>query len=470
MNQLLDNEYQKKRVKQIHFIGIGGAGMSGIAHILLSEGYKITGSDIKESANTFSLTKAGAKVYIGHKAENIEDASVIVVSSAINEKNPEIQAAREKNIPIIARAEMLAEMMRFRYGVSIAGTHGKTSTTAMLAMIYQEDGLDPTFVNGGIVKSLGQNARLGKSRFLIAESDESDASFLHLNPMVTIVTNIEPDHMQTYDGSFEKMKETYLTFIHNLPFYGLCVLCGDDRNLRQMREKIARKTICYGFDDYNDYQILDYKQQDFSSSFKIKTPKDEVFEIHLQVPGQHNALNATGAFALSYEEGVNSEAIITALAKFQGAGRRFDLLGDFNVNGKTVRLIDDYGHHPTEIDVTIDAARAGWNNGVVMVFQPHRYSRTNDLFDDFSKVLAKVDKLILLDVYSAGEDPIIGASSADLALAVKKQGLEQVYHLSDQKQLSTMLEEMVDDGDLILAQGAGSVSSLSSELCKKWSN
>ena len=467
--QIRDIIPEMRRVKQIHFIGIGGAGMCGIAEILLNEGYHISGSDIAESAVTQRLTCAGANVFIGHKAENIAGASVVVVSSAIRDDNPEVVAAKEARIPVIQRAQMLAELMRFRHGIAVAGTHGKTTTTAMVSMIYAEAGLDPTFVNGGLVKSVGTNAHLGRSRYLIAEADESDASFLHLQPMISIVTNIEPDHMDTYHGDFDEMKQTYVNFLHNLPFYGLAVLCADDADLMSLVPQVGRQVITYGFSENADYRIEDYQQTGFQGHYTVICPSGERIDVLLNVPGRHNALNATAALAVAKEEGIKNEAILAALADYQGAGRRFDQLGQFiRPNGK-VMLVDDYGHHPTEVGVTIQAARQGWENKrIVMIFQPHRYSRTRDLFDDFVQVLSQVDALIMLDVYPAGEAPIVGADSKALCRSIRNLGKVDPVLVSDTAQLGEVLDHLIQDGDLILAQGAGSVSKLSRQLVERW--
>ena len=467
--QIRDIIPEMRRVKQIHFIGIGGAGMCGIAEILLNEGYHISGSDIAESAVTQRLACAGAKVFIGHKAENITGASVVVISSAIRDDNPEVVAAKEARIPVIQRAQMLAELMRFRHGIAVAGTHGKTTTTAMVSMIYAEAGLDPTFVNGGLVKSVGTNAHLGRSRYLIAEADESDASFLHLQPMISIVTNIEPDHMDTYHGDFDEMKQTYVNFLHNLPFYGLAVLCADDADLMSLVPQVGRQVITYGFSENADYRIEDYQQTGFQGHYTVICPNGERIDVLLNVPGRHNALNATAALAVAKEEGIKNGAILAALADFQGAGRRFDQLGQFiRPNGK-VMLVDDYGHHPTEVGVTIQAARQGWENKrIVMIFQPHRYSRTRDLFDDFVQVLSQVDALIMLDVYPAGEAPIVGADSKALCRSIRNLGKVDPILVSDTTQLGDVLDQIIQDGDLILAQGAGSVSKLSRQLVECW--
>ena len=460
---------EMRRVKQIHFIGIGGAGMSGIAEILLNEGYYITGSDIADGTVTQHLVQAGAKIFIGHAAENVAGASVVVVSSAIHEDNPELVAAKQNRIPVIQRAQMLAELMRFRHGIAIAGTHGKTTTTAMIAMIYTQAKLDPTFVNGGLVKSAGKNAHLGASRYFIAEADESDASFLHLQPMVSVVTNIEPDHMDTYEGDFEKMKTTYVKFLRNLPFYGLAVMCADDPVLMELASRVGRQVITYGFSEQADYRIENYEQTGFQGHSRVICPNGERIDVLLNVPGKHNALNATAALIVAKEEGIDNTSILTALAEFQGAGRRFDQLGEFIRPKGKVRLVDDYGHHPTEVDVTIQAARQGWEGKrVVMIFQPHRYSRTRDLFDDFVQVLSKVDALIMLDVYSAGETPIVGADSKALCRSIRNLGKVDPILLSDPAQLGTVLDQIIQDGDLILAQGAGSVSKISRGLAEHW--
>ena len=435
---------EMRRVQQIHFIGIGGAGMSGIAEILLNEGYQISGSDIADSVVTQRLVQAGAQIYIGHAVENIEGASVVVVSSAIHEDNPELIAAKEKRIPVIQRAQMLAEIMRFRHGIAVAGTHGKTTTTAMISMIYTQAKLDPTFVNGGLVKSAGKNAHLGASRYLIAEADESD---------------------------FEKMKATYVKFLHNLPFYGLAVMCADDPVLMELVPKVGRQVITYGFSEHADYRIEDYEQTGFQGHYVVICPNGERINVLLNVPGKHNALNATAALAVAKEEGIDNEAILVALADFQGAGRRFDQLGEFiRPNGK-VRLVDDYGHHPTEVGVTIKAAREGWGDKrIVMIFQPHRYSRTRDLFDDFVQVLSQVDALIMLDVYAAGEAAIVGADSKSLCRSIRNLGKVDPILVSDTSQLGDVLDQIIQDGDLILAQGAGSVSKISRGLAESWKN
>jgi len=388
---------EMRRVRHIHFVGIGGAGMGGIAEVLANEGYHISGSDLAPNPVTQNLIALGATIYFNHRPENVTDASVVVVSSAVSQDNPELVAAREQRIPVIRRAEMLAELMRFRHGIAVAGTHGKTTTTAMVSSIYAEAGLDPTFVNGGLVKAAGTHARLGHSRYLIAEADESDASFLHLQPMVAIVTNIEADHMDTYQGDFENLKQTFINFLHNLPFYGRAVMCVDDAVIRDLIPRVGRHITTYGFSDDADLRIENYEQSGAQGHFTLIRQDKAPLQITLNAPGRHNALNAAAAVAVASEEGIEDNAILAALESFQGTGRRFDLLGEFPtepVNGQpgTAMLVDDYGHHPTEVDATIKAARAGWpDKKLVMVFQPHRYSRTRDLFDDFANVLSHVD-------------------------------------------------------------------------------
>ncbi len=456
---------EMRRVNCIHFIGIGGAGMSGIAEVLLNEGYQITGSDISTNAVTERLESKGATVFIGHQASNIEKASVVVVSTAINEQNPEIQAAREKRIPIVRRAEMLAELMRFRHGIAVAGTHGKTTTTALVTQIYSEAGLDPTFVNGGLVKSAGTNAHLGSSRVLIAEADESDASFLHLQPMATIVTNIEADHMDTYGGDFETLKQTFVDFLHNLPFYGQAIMCIDDPVVRELIPRVSRQVITYGFSEDADVRIENYRQQGQQGIFTVVREGKADLDITLNIPGRHNALNASAAIAVATEDDIEDEAIVRALLRTQGTGRRFDHLGEFETGNGVAMLVDDYGHHPTEVDVTIKAARNGWEDKrLVMIFQPHRYTRTRDLYDDFANVLDQVDVLIMLEVYSAGEKPIAGADSRSLCRTIRSRGKVDPIFVSDSSTLPSVLANVLQDGDLVLTQGAGDVGKVAKHL------
>ncbi|MDT3845407.1 MAG: UDP-N-acetylmuramate--L-alanine ligase [Vibrio anguillarum] len=456
---------EMRRVKCIHFVGIGGAGMSGIAEVLLNEGYQITGSDLASNPVTERLASKGAIIYIGHQATNIELASVVVVSTAIDELNPELKAARERRIPIVRRAEMLAELMRFRHGIAVAGTHGKTTTTALVTQIYSEAGLDPTFVNGGLVKSAGTNARLGSSRILIAEADESDASFLHLQPMVSIVTNIEADHMDTYGGDFETLKQTFIDFLHNLPFYGQAILCIDDPVVREIIPRTSRQVITYGFADDADVRIENYHQQGQQGQFTVVRQGRANLDITLNIPGRHNALNASAAIAVATEDDISDEAILKAMASTQGTGRRFDHLGEFDTGNGVAMLVDDYGHHPTEVGVTIKAARSGWQEKrLVMIFQPHRYSRTRDLYDDFANVLEQVDVLIMLDVYAAGEKPIAGADGRSLCRTIRSRGKIDPIFVPDSTILPSILANVLQDGDLVLTQGAGDIGKVAKHL------
>lgn len=465
---------EMRRVRHIHFVGIGGAGMGGIAEVLANEGYHISGSDLAPNSVTQNLTALGATIYFNHRPENVTDASVVVVSSAVSQDNPELIAAREQRIPVIRRAEMLAELMRFRHGIAVAGTHGKTTTTAMVSSIYAEGGLDPTFVNGGLVKAAGTHARLGSSRYLIAEADESDASFLHLQPMVAIVTNIEADHMDTYQGDFENLKQTFINFLHNLPFYGRAVMCIDDVVIRDLLPRVGRQITTYGFSDDADFRIENYEQRGAQGHFTLVRQDKPRLQITLNAPGRHNALNAAAAVAVASEEGVEDNAILAALESFQGTGRRFDLLGEYStepVNGHagSAMLVDDYGHHPTEVDATIKAARAGWpDKKLVMIFQPHRYTRTRDLFDDFANVLSQVDVLLMLDVYAAGETPIPGADSRALCRTIRGRGKVDPILVPDHDVLPEMLAPLLSGNDLILVQGAGNVGKVARKLadCK----
>ncbi|MCG9713768.1 UDP-N-acetylmuramate--L-alanine ligase [Shewanella insulae] len=456
---------EMRRVKRIHFVGIGGAGMGGIAEVLVNEGYRLSGSDIAENAVTARLKRLGAAIFIGHSADQVEGADVVVVSTAIDASNPEILAAQERRIPIVRRAEMLAELMRYRHGVAVAGTHGKTTTTSLIASVYGQAERDPTFVIGGLLNSAGTNARLGKSRYLIAEADESDASFLHLQPMVSVVTNIEADHMDTYEGNFEKLKSTFVDFLHNLPFYGVAVACIDDPVVREILPRIGRKVVTYGFSDDADVQALNFEQQGYSSRFTVRREGMRDLELRVNLPGRHNVLNALAAIAVATEDEIEDAAIIRALDEFQGIGRRFQQLGEFTTTAGEVMLVDDYGHHPSEVAATIKAARSGWpDKRLVMIYQPHRYSRTRDLYDDFVEVLAQVDCLLLLDVYSAGEAPVPGADSRALCRSIRQRGQLDPIFVAEPEQLQTILPGVLQEGDLLLTQGAGNIGALSRQL------
>lgn len=461
---------EMRRIRQIHFIGIGGVGMCGIAEVLLNQGYDISGSDLKQSAVTERLVALGASIYIGHESANVVDADVVVVSTAIDKTNPEIQYAMEHRIPIVRRAEMLAELMRYRHGIAIAGTHGKTTTTSLVASILAQGEKDPTFVIGGKLTSAGTNAKLGGSRYLVAEADESDASFLHLQPMVTIVTNIEADHMDTYGGDFNQLKKTFIEFLHNLPFYGLAVLCIDDETVREILPEVNRPILTYGFDESADFYAENITQDGIYTSFTAKRPgKHKDLQIKLRMPGNHNVLNALSAIAVATDENISDEAIVTALEKFQGVGRRFQICGEYPLGDDKVMLVDDYGHHPTEVDVTIQAIKKGWpNNRLVMMFQPHRYTRTRDLYDDFVKVLSDVDALLLLDVYPAGEEEIPGADGRSLCRSIRSRGRVDPIFIERGADVKPVLKDIIRPGDIVMTQGAGNVGALAQQLAKEF--
>jgi len=451
-----------RRIRNIHFVGIGGAGMSGIAEVLLNQGYLISGSDLNESATTRRLQSLGANVFLGHRAENVSSADVIVVSSAIDKSNAEITAAMENRTPIIRRAEMLAELMRYRHAIVIAGTHGKTTTTSLITSLMAQGGLDPTFVIGGLLNSAGTNAKLGASRYMVAEADESDASFLHLHPMVAVVTNIDDDHMSTYEGDFEKLKKTFVDFLHNLPFYGLAVLCIDDPVVKEIMPYVSRPILTYGFSDEADFRISAVEQNQCITRFKVTRPGHaEPLSLTLNMPGLHNVLNATAAVVVATDEKLNDENIRTGIQNFQGVGRRFDVLGQLMLKKGQAMLVDDYGHHPTEVAANIRAIRDGWpDNRLVMIYQPHRFTRTHDLYDDFVDVLSEVDFLLLLDVYSAGEKPIRGANSKDLCRSIRQRGQIDPVLVKKPEEIKQMLQKILRDGDILVTQGAGNIGVL----------
>lgn len=458
------------KVKRIHFVGIGGSGMCGIAEVLLNEGYSVSGSDIARSKVTERLESLGVTVFEGHRAEHVQGASVVVVSSAINKENPEVKEAIEKRIPVVRRAEMLGELMRYRYGIAVAGTHGKTTTTSLIASIYAKAQLDPTFVIGGLLNSAGTNARLGTSRYLIAEADESDASFLHLQPMMTVVTNIEADHLDTYDGDFSKLEDTFIEFLHNLPFYGVAIVCIDCPTIKKLLPRIGRTVVTYGISDEADFKVIDYKPKGLGSSFTIIRKNKDPLKIDLSLPGLHMAKNAAAAAAAASEEGICDEDIVSALSEFQGVGRRFQMYGDYNAPHGMITLIDDYGHHPTEVAATIKAVSDAYpDRRLVMVFQPHRYSRTRDLYEDFVKVLQSVDELVLLDVYSAGEEPIAGIDGRHLCRSVRMQNRLEPHFAASVIDVPEILDAIVKQGDVVLTQGAGNVVSVARTLKHRWS-
>ena len=456
---------EMRRIKHIHFVGIGGAGMGGIAEVLLNEGYAISGSDRQANGMTQRLQNLGATIFFGHLASNVELANVVVVSSAIDHTNPEINAANEKRIPVIRRAEMLAELMRFRHGIAIAGTHGKTTTTSLISTVFAEAKLDPTFVIGGLLNSAGTNARLGDSQYLIAEADESDASFVHLQPMVSVVTNIEADHMETYQGDFQKMQDTYIDFLHNLPFYGLAVLCGDDPVIQKLLPRVGRKYITYGVSEQADVRAVNIQLGFNRSTFDVLRDNLPPLAVTVNLPGQHNVLNSLAAIAVASDEGLEDKYIVKALAGFSGIGRRFEFLGDFATSKGQAILVDDYGHHPTEVAATIAVARNNWpDRRLVMAYQPHRFTRTRDLYEDFVKVLSQVDVLLLLEVYSAGEEVIDGADSRSLCRSIRQRGQLEPIYVSDITELPKLLAESLNDQDIVLTQGAGNIGQIAKFL------
>jgi UDP-N-acetylmuramate--alanine ligase len=454
-----------RRIRRIHFVGIGGVGMCGIAEVLLNLGYEVSGSDLKSSATTDRLASFGAQIFIGHRAENVAHADALVVSSAINPANPEVAQALERRIPVVPRAEMLAELMRYRHGIAVAGTHGKTTTTSLLASVFAAAGLDPTFVIGGKLNAAGTNAQLGTGQYLIAEADESDASFLHLQPMVSVVTNIDADHMSTYDGDFSKLKKTFVEFLHNLPFYGLAVLCVDDPVVREILSQVGRPIITYGFGEDADVRAIDVRQQGMQTHFTVLRHGRGPLPVSVNMPGRHNVLNALATIAIATDEGIDDAAIVQGLAGFQGVGRRFQVYGELQVAGGSVMLVDDYGHHPREVQAVISAVRDGWpERRLVMVYQPHRYSRTRDLYDDFVQVLAGAGVLLLLEVYPAGEEPIPGADSRHLCHSIRQRGVLDPIYVERGADLAPLLRPLLLPGDILLCQGAGDIGALAPQL------
>ncbi len=455
-----------RRINRVHFVGIGGSGMSGIAEVMLSLGYSVQGSDLRPNPAVTRLQKLGATVFIGHDRRHVADADAVVVSSAVNEANPEVAAARELLLPVVARAEMLAELMRFRYSIAVAGTHGKTTTTSLIASVLAEGGLDPTFVIGGRLKSTDSNARLGQGDYLVAEADESDASFVHLKPMLAVVTNIDADHMSTYQGDFDRLRHGFIEFLHNLPFYGLAVMCSDDAGVRGILAEVGRSIVTYGIDAGADVRAQNIRYAEGYTEFEVVGPGHaEPLAIRLHLPGLHNVRNALAVVAVARELDVADEALVRALSGFEGIDRRFQNLGDVQTAHGKVLLIDDYGHHPTEIAATIAAARAGWpGRRIVLLFQPHRYSRTRDLLDDFANVLSDVDVLLLLEVYAAGEDPIASADGRAVARAVRSRGGVEPVFVESFEQAVGVLGDLLRDNDLVLTMGAGDIGGFAGKL------
>ncbi len=454
-----------RRINHLHFVGIGGVGMGGIAEVLRNMGYTVSGSDLSENAVTRRLKELGATIYVGHAADNIADADVLVVSSAIASDNPELLAAHEHRVPVVRRAEMLAELMRFRYGIAVAGTHGKTTTTSLVASVLAEGGKDPTFVIGGMLVSAGSNARLGAGRYLVAEADESDASFLHLQPMIAVVTNIDADHLEAYDGSFDQLRNGFVEFLHNLPFYGLAVLCIEDPVVRETLETVGRPVLTYGFGDDADLRAVDVQSASGVTRFTVQQAGCADMDIALNLPGRHNVLNALAAVAIGRELEVDDAHIRSALEAFQGISRRFQINGEVMTPGGPALLVDDYGHHPTEIRAVMDAVRRGWpQRRLVVAFQPHRYSRTRDLLDDFARVLATSDLLVLSEVYAAGETPIEGADGRAIARAVRSRGQVEPVFIEDINRLAEVLAPLIRADDIVVTFGAGNIGTIAREL------
>jgi len=454
-----------RRINTIHFVGIGGSGMSGIAEVLLNLGYTVQGSDVRTSAVTQWLTGLGARVSVGHAAANIAGADVVVVSGAVARDNPEVEAALNARIPVVARAEMLAELMRFRYSIAVAGSHGKTTTTSLIASILNEGGEDPTYVIGGRLKSAASNARLGAGRYLVAEADESDASFTHLQPLIAIVTNIDNDHLSTHGGDFGLLKKSFVDFLHNLPFYGLAVLCLDDEHVRSIVQELGRPVLSYGIEAGADVRAVNIRPEALKTRFDVERAAAAPLEVTLNLPGLHNVRNALAAITVALELGVEDEAILRALAAFQGVDRRLQHVGDVVTAVGRVSVVDDYGHHPTEVTATLEAIRQGYaGRRVLLAFQPHRFTRTRDLIDDFGKALSGADVLCVTEVYAAGEAPIAGADGRAICRAVRSRGLLEPLFVEKVEELPQALKDVIKDGDVILAMGAGNISAVAHAL------
>ncbi|HEY1142053.1 MAG TPA: UDP-N-acetylmuramate--L-alanine ligase [Lysobacter sp.] len=451
---------------RVHFVGVGGVGMSGIAEVLCTLGYQVSGSDMADNAVTRRLASLGINVMRGHNAANVLGADCIVVSSAIKRDNPELMEARSQRIPIVPRAEMLAELMRFKRGIAVAGTHGKTTTTSLTASVLAEGGSDPTFVIGGQLLAAGANARLGKGDWLVAEADESDGSFLRLHPQIAVVTNIDADHLENYGGDFAKVKAAFDEFLHHLPFYGLAVLCIDDPEVAALARNTTRHVMSYGFAENADVRADDVHQDGACMRFTLCLPDGSRTPVELALPGRHNVQNSLAAAAVGWQLGVSSEAIAHALQKFAGIGRRFNLLAKLTTaKGATVQLVDDYGHHPKELEAVFAAARGGWpDRRLVVAFQPHRYSRTRDLFDEFAAVLSTVDTLVLTEVYPAGEAPIAGADAKSLARAIRTRGRVDPIVVNGAADLTDVLPDVLGDGDLLLMMGAGDIGHAAQQI------
>jgi UDP-N-acetylmuramate--alanine ligase len=469
---ILDRADRMRRIHTIHLVGIGGSGMSGIAEVLLNLDYRVQGSDLKANAATQRLTQLGAQIAIGHAPKNIDGADVVVISSAVPAQNPEVLAALAARIPVVQRAEMLGELMRFRYSIAVAGTHGKTTTTSLIASILAEGGADPTFVIGGRLKSADSNARLGSGRYLVAEADESDASFTHLQPLIAIVTNIDNDHLGTHDGDFERLKSSFVEFLHNLPFYGLAILCLDDATVAGVMTRIGRPIMTYGLAANADVRAVNVRRDGLRTQFDVvrsgtaaRSAAAEALTVTLNLPGTHNVGNALAAIAVATELGIEDAAIARALAAFQGIDRRLQHVGDVTLSSGSVTIVDDYGHHPTEIAATLEALRQGYpGRRLVLAFQPHRYTRTRDLIDDFGRELSQADVLLVTEVYSAGEAPIAGADGRAICRAVRSRGQVEPVFVGNVETLSVALRGMIRGGDVVVTMGAGNINAVSHRL------
>jgi UDP-N-acetylmuramate--alanine ligase len=458
-------EDRMRRIHRIHLVGIGGSGMGGIAEVLLNLGYAVQGSDLKANAVTQRLARLGATVFIGHSAEHLGESDVVVVSSAVNRSNPEVAAALAKRIPVVPRAEMLGELMRFRYSIAVAGTHGKTTTTSLVASVLAEGGMDPTFVIGGRLKSADSNAKLGAGRYLVAEADESDASFMHLQPMISIVTNIDNDHLATHEGDFSRLRQSFVDFLHNLPFYGLAVLCSDDEQVRNILEAVARPFLTYGFAPEADIRAVNVVRDGLQSRYEALRAGREPLSVTINLPGRHNVLNSLAAVAVATELDIPDAAIQRALAQFQGIDRRLQQLGEIQWPDGRALIVDDYGHHPTEVAATLDAVRQGWpTRRLVLVFQPHRYTRTRDLLDDFGRALSECDVLLVTEVYAAGEAPIAGADGRAICRAVRTRGHVEPIFIERVDDLADSLRGVLHDGDVVLTMGAGNIGAVAQDL------
>jgi len=466
---MLIESHPMRKIQRVHFVGIGGVGMCGIAEVLLNLNYKISGSDVKENVATKRLRKQGAEIFIGQAAKNIESAEVVVVSTAIAADNIEVIAAREKRIPIVRRAEMLAEIMRFRYGIAIAGTHGKTTTTSLTASILIEAGIDPTYVIGGKLNSAATNAKLGEGKYFVAEADESDASFLLLQPMMAVVTNIDADHLETHGGDFEKYKQSFVEFLHHLPFYGQAIICLDDIENRQILDKVSRPIVTYGIETDADVKAENIHCNGMQCHYDLKLPgENNLINITLNLPGKHNVLNSLAAITVAHLLGVDTKSIQNALRTFDGIGRRMQQYGEIKTIKGNVLLVDDYGHHPTEIKATLEAAKGAWSDKrIVVVFQPHRFTRTRDLFEDFSKVLSEADTLIITEIYAAGEEHIAGADGRALCAAIRARGRVNPVFVENLEDLNSSIIDLIDDGDVLLTLGAGSIGAIAEKLPKE---